>query len=71
MGRKTSRGAEHSLPPGALASDAAKYALIGFPAVRRLRDSDDSDEEQRTHRRRATYGIVLDVSVFNRCKNPF
>ena len=68
MGRKTTRGAEHSLPPGALASDAAKYALIGFPADS---DSDDSDEEQRTHRRRATYGIVLDVSVFNRCKNPF
>ena len=62
MGRKTSRGAEHSLPPGALASDAAKYALIGFPADSDS-DSDDSDEEQRTHRRRATYGIVLDVSV--------
>ena len=39
MGRKTTREAEHSLLPGTLASDAAKYALIAcfLAAARRRR----------------------------------
>ena len=45
MGRKTTRGAEHSLPPGTLAGDTAEDALMArFPADSDY-DSDDSDEE--------------------------
>ena len=45
MGWKTSREAEHSLPPGTLASEAAKDALMArFPADSDY-DSDGSDEE--------------------------
>ena len=70
MGRKTSREAEDSLPPGTLASDAAKHALMArFPADTDY-DSDDSDEECAPAAAAARHTVASWMCQFLRPREP-